>query len=315
MEIIQGLENIKRSFKRPVVTIGNFDGVHLGHQRIFERVKQESLRLGAESIVITFEPHPLKILSPQNFVPILTPFKMKMKFIEEAGIETALCIQFSSSFSKISAQEFIKTILVEKLNIKKIIIGYNYQFGNDKKGDVKTLLEAGRSFNFETEVIEALKIDNIVVSSSKIRELIKNGDIEKASRLLGRDYIIIGKVIKGSGRGVSIGFPTANIEMSDQLYPKRGVYAVRVLWNNEKFNGLANIGINPTFLPVESESEIATPSFEVHILNFNKFIYGDEIQVSFLKRIRDEIRFENVSDLTEQIKLDIQWAKKNVFRI
>lgn len=313
MEIIQGLENIKRSFNRPVVTIGNFDGVHLGHQRIFERVREESLRIGGESIIITFEPHPLKILSPKSFIPILTPFKMKIKFIEETGIKTVLCINFSSAFSEISPQDFIKTILVEKLNVRKVIIGYNYHFGKDQKGDVKTLLEAGKFFNFETEVIEALKIDNTIVSSSKIRELIKNGDIEKASRLLGRNYIIIGKVIKGSGRGMSIGFPTANIEILDQLYPKRGVYAVRVLWNNEIFNGVANIGINPTFLPAEYEDKIEKPSFEVHILNFNKDIHGKEIQVSLIRRIRDEIRFANVSDLIEQIKLDIQWAQKNVF--
>ncbi len=313
MEIIQGLENIKRSFNRPVVTIGNFDGVHLGHQRIFARVREESSRFGVESIVITFEPHPLKILSPKNFVPTLTPFKMKMKFIEEAGIKTVVCIQFSLAFSEISPQEFIKTILVEKLNVRKIIIGYNYHFGKDQKGDVKTLIEAGKYFNFETEVIEALKIDNTIVSSSKIRELIKNGDIEKASRLLGRNYIIAGKVIKGSGRGVGLGFPTANIEILDQLCPKKGVYAVKVFWNNEIFNGLANIGINPTFLPADLESKIEKPSFEVHVLDFNKDIYGEEIQVSLVRRIRDEIRFEKVSDLIERIKLDIEWARKNVF--
>ena len=225
MEIIQGLENIKRVFNQPVVTIGNFDGVHLGHQRIFERVKEESLRFGGESIVITFEPHPLKILSPTNFVPILTPFKMKMKFIEEIGIKTVLCIRFSLAFSEISPEDFIKKILVERLKVRKIIIGYNYHFGKDQRGDVKTLLEAGKSFNFETEVVDALKIDNIIVSSSKIRELIRNGNIENASRLLGRDYILIGKVIKGSGRGNHIGFPTANIEFQINS-PQRGVFTL-----------------------------------------------------------------------------------------
>lgn len=310
MEIIQGIENIKRSFKNPIVTIGNFDGVHLGHQKIFERVKEESSRLDGESMVITFEPHPLKILSPENFIPILTPFHMKMRLIEETGIKTVLCINFSPAFSEINPDDFIKKILVEKLNIKKIIIGYNYHFGKDQKGDVKTLLKAGKIYFFETEVIEALKIDDVTVSSSKIRELIKDGEVEKASRLLGRDYIIVGKVIKGSGRGKDLGFPTANIEVSEQLFPKTGVYAVNVSWNHKFFNGVANIGRNPTFIEEKGEER---PSFEVHILNFNQDIYSDEIQISLKKRIRDEVRFEEPSKLVEQIKNDIQWAKANAF--
>jgi len=313
MEIIQGIENIKRKFNKPVVTIGNFDGVHLAHQRIFKRVQEESSRFDGESIVITFEPHPLKILSPKDFIPLLTPFKMKMRLIEECGIKTVLCIQFSISFSEILPEEFIKNILIEKLNVRKVIIGYNYHFGKDQKGDVKTLIEAGKSFNFETEVIDALKIDDTVVSSSKIRELIKNGEIEKASKLLGRDYVLVGKVIKGSGRGNHLGFPTANIDISEQLIPQKGVYAVRVLWNNKIFDGLANIGFNPTFLSERFEEKNEKPSFEVHLLNFKQNLYGEEIQVIIRRRIRDEIRFNSTSALIEQIKNDIEWANRNVF--
>jgi riboflavin kinase/FMN adenylyltransferase len=313
MEIIQGIENLTRPLIHPVVTLGNFDGVHLGHQKIFERVKEEASKVYGEAVVITFEPHPLKVLSPEHFLPLLTPFRKKMMLIEKSGIETVLCIQFSLAFSEISPFEFIKHILVEKIKVNKVIIGYNYRFGKKQGGDAQTLIQAGKLFHFEVEVVEALKIDQTIVSSSKIRDFIQKGKVEKASKLLGRDYPIIGKVVEGSRRGQSLGFPTANLEISDELYPKTGVYAVEVVWNHQVFNGLANVGFNPTFLSARSEKE-GRFSLEVYILNFNQEIYGEEIQVNFKKRIRDEIRFDSPSHLIDQIQKDIQWAQENVFQ-
>jgi riboflavin kinase/FMN adenylyltransferase len=312
MKIIKGIENLKRSFRNPVVTLGNFDGLHLGHQQIFKRVKQEASKIRGQGVVITFEPHPLKVLAPEKFLPLLTPFKKKMMLIEKSGIEIVLCIEFSLTFSEISASEFIESILVEKVKVKKVIIGYNYHFGKGQRGDAQTLKDAGKVFDFEVEVVEPLRVGETIVSSSKIRNLIQRGEVEEASKLLGRNYPVIGKVVGGEKRGQTLGFPTANLEISDELYPKTGVYAVEVVWHQKRFNGLANIGSNPTFSAQTSKG--GEPFLlEVHILGFNENIYGKEIEVYFKKRIRDEVRFESPSLLIEQIKKDIQWARENAF--
>jgi riboflavin kinase/FMN adenylyltransferase len=275
-------------------------------------LKDEARKIHGEALVITFEPHPLKILSPEHCPALLTPFKKKILLIEKTGIEKLLCIEFSLAFAKLSPSEFVRDILVKKVNAKKIIVGYNYRFGKGKSGDVETLKNICKLFNIGVGVMEALTIDHTIVSSSKIRELIGEGKVEKASKLLGGDYPIIGRVVGGSKRGHTLGFPTANLEISDELYPKTGVYAVEVIWKNQLFKGLANVGFNPTFTLMEG-GERGGFSLEVHLLNFNEVIYGDEIQVNFKKKIRDEIRFDSPSHLIDQIRKDIQWAEENVF--
>jgi riboflavin kinase/FMN adenylyltransferase len=313
VEIIKGIENLRRPFRNPVVTIGNFDGVHLGHQDIFKKVRKEASKIDGEGVVITFEPHPLKVLAPEKFLPLLTPFRKKMLLIEKSGIETVLCIEFSLAFSEIPPSEFIKSILVEKVRVREVIIGYNYHFGKRQEGDAQTLKDEGKVFGFEVEVVEPFRIGQTIVSSSKIRDLIQLGEVEGASRLLGRDYPVIGKVVEGAKRGQTLGFPTANLEISDELYPKIGVYAVGVEWRQQRFSGLANVGSNPTFFS-EQDGKGKSISLEVYILDFDRNIYGEEIQVNFKRRIRDEVRFESSSLLIEQIKKDIQWAQENVFR-
>jgi riboflavin kinase/FMN adenylyltransferase len=312
MDIINGIENSERSFRNPVVTLGNFDGVHLGHQQIFKRVMEEASKAHGEGVVITFEPHPLKVLAPETFLPLLTPFRKKMMLIEKSGIEAVLCINFSVAFSEISSSEFIRNILVQNVKAKKVIIGYNYHFGKGQTGDAQTLMDAGRIFNFEVEVMEPFKVGQTIVSSSKIRNLIQRGEVAEASKLLGREYPIIGRVVEGAKRGQTLGFPTANLAISDELYPKAGVYAVEVVWHQKCFNGLANVGFNPTFSSGQAEKGRQL-SLEVYILNFHQEIYGEEIQVNFKKEIRDEIRFESPSHLINQIQKDIQWAEENVF--
>jgi riboflavin kinase/FMN adenylyltransferase len=313
MQIIKGIENFQGTFRSPVVTLGNFDGVHLGHQDIFKRVKEEATKVHGEGMVITFEPHPLKVLAPDKFLPLLTPFRKKMMLIQKSGIETVLCIDFSLEFSEIPPDDFIKSILVERVRVKEVIIGYNYHFGKGQKGDAQTLIDAGKVFNFEVKVVEPFRIGQTIVSSSKIRDLIQKGQIEEASRLLGREYPMIGKVVEGAKRGQTLGFPTANVEISDELYPKSGVYAVEVEWRQKRLNALANVGSNPTFC--SEQNERCNPvSLEVFILNFNGNIYGEELQINFRRRIRDEVRFDSPSLLIEQIKKDIQWAQENVFR-
>jgi len=276
-------------------------------------VREEASKIDGEGVVITFEPHPLKVLAPEKFLPLLTPFRKKMVLIQKSGIQTVLCIEFSLAFSEIPPSEFIKSILVEKIKVREVIIGYNYHFGKGQEGDAQTLKHEGKVFGFEAEVVEPFRIGQTIVSSSKIRELIQIGEVEGASRLLGRDYPIIGKVVEGAKRGKTLGFPTANLEISDELYPKAGVYAVDVEWRQQRFSGLANVGSNPTFFS-DQDGKAKSISLEVYILNFDRNIYGEEIQVNFKRRIRDEVRFESSSLLIEQIKKDIQWAQENVFR-
>lgn len=313
MKIILGIDQLKRPFNNPIVTLGNFDGVHLGHQAIFRKVKEEAQKNNGEAVVITFEPHPLKVLSPQNCPPLLTPFRKKVMLIEKSGIETVLCIEFTLGFSKISPFDFIKNILIEKVKVKKIVVGYNYHFGRKQRGDVEILKQACKLFQVDVEVMEPLRMGSTTVSSSRIRELIKEGEVEEASKLLGRNYPVIGKVVQGAKRGQTLGFPTANLEISEELYPKKGVYAVEVVWNQQLLNGLANVGMNPTFLPDQAKE--GTPlSIEVYILNFHQDLYGEEIQINFKKRIRDETRFNSPSELMEQIRKDVEWASKHVFR-
>jgi len=313
MEIILGINQLKRPFNHPVVTLGNFDGVHLGHQAIFRKLKEEAQKSRGEAVVITFEPHPLKVLSPQACPPLLTPFRKKMMLIENSGIETVLCIEFTTSFSKISPFDFIKNILIEKVKVKKIVVGYNYHFGRKQRGDVEILKQVCNLFQVDVDVMEPLRIGSTTVSSSKIRELIKEGDVEEASKLLGRNYPVIGKVVQGAKRGQTLGFPTANLEISEELYPKKGVYAVEVVWNQQRLNGLANVGMNPTFLSPQGKEERSL-SIEVYILNFHQDLYGEEIQINFRKRIRDETRFNSPSELMEQIRKDVEWATEHVFR-
>jgi riboflavin kinase/FMN adenylyltransferase len=313
MEIILGIDQLKRPLKNPIVTLGNFDGVHLGHQTIFGKVKEEAQQKNGEAVVLTFEPHPLKVLSPKTCPPLLTPFKKKMMLIEKSGIDTVLCIEFTLGFSQISPFDFIKDILIEKVKAKKIVVGYNYHFGSNQRGDVEVLKQVCKLFQVDVEVMEPLRIGSTTVSSSKIRELIKEGEVEEASKLLGRNYPVIGKVVPGAKRGQTLGFPTANLEITEELYPKKGVYAVEVVWRQQLLNGLANVGMNPTFLPALAK-EGTLPSIEVHILDFHQDLYGEEIQVNFKKRIRDETRFNSPSELMEQIRKDVEWASENVFQ-
>jgi riboflavin kinase/FMN adenylyltransferase len=310
VETIFGIDRLTRRLVNPVVTLGNFDGIHLGHQKILERVKTEASRVGGESVVITFEPHPLKVLSPKFCPPFLTPFRRKILLIEQSGMDVLLCIEFTKTFSEMSPPDFVKNILVEKVGAQKVIVGFNYHFGKNKKGNPQILKQIGSLFNLQVEIIDSLIIEGTTVSSSKIRELIKNGQVEKASKLLGRHYSILGKVIEGAKRGHLLGFPTANLEISEELTPLPGVYAVEVLWKRQSFKGVANVGWNPTF-QTEGEGKISS---EVYILDFNEDIYGEEIQIGFVRRIRDEARFDSIAQLITQIQKDIEWAQENVFK-
>ena len=303
MDIIVGIETIRRKFRNPVLTLGNFDGVHLGHQKIFNAVKEEARKIDGEAIVFTFDPHPLQVLDPQRCPPFITPFKKKLMLVEMLGIDVIIVATFDLGIANITPEAFVKQILVDKIGPKKILVGYNYYFGKDRKGNVEMLIQLGKKFGFEVEVIGALKVNDTPVSSSKIRELIQGGQMGQAAQLLGRNYRLMGKVIWGSGRGKDLGFPTANLEILNGLYPKTGVYAVEVIIGDRTYPGVSDVGYNPTF----GKNPL---SVEVHILDFTQDIYGEEIQLVFFERIRDEEVFEEPDSLARQMKKDVDVARK-----
>lgn len=304
MEVVVGIENIHRSFRNPVLTIGNFDGVHRGHQTLFARVKEWADRIGGESIVITFHPHPLQVLAPGNGPLFITPHERKLDLIEHSGIDVVIVIPFSREFAKLTARDFVRKILVETVGAKGIVVGYDYRFGHGREGDIEMLKKFGEEFGFQVDTVSGIEMDGLVVSSTAIRNLIGEGDLREASRLLGRPYEITGLVVEGRSRGGRLlGFPTANIRLASQARPKTGVYVVEVEVEGKVHGGAANLGYNPTFQNTEL-------SLEVHIFDFNEDIYGKMITVRFIDRLRSEKRFASVEELAQQIQADVQKARE-----
>lgn len=306
MELIEDLKQIKAPFKNAVVTIGNFDGVHKGHQALLSRVIERGAQAGGTSIAMTFEPHPLRALGLSS-PPLITRRDQKIELIETSGIDVLLCLPFDKAFAQISAHEFIEDILIKKIGMKTIVIGPDYTFGKNRGGNIELLKAKGGKLGFETIVSDWIKgdeTDTERISSTRIRKLVMDGHVDRAKHFLGRFYQIRGKVIKGRKRGGSqLGFPTANIKLHDELCPKFGVYAVTVETIHGNFKGVANIGFSPTF-----GDDMFT--IEVHILDFKEDIYGSRIRVNMAERLRDEIKFENIEQLSDQIRKDIETAKE-----
>jgi riboflavin kinase/FMN adenylyltransferase len=303
MEIIRGLEALNKSYHNTVLTIGNFDGVHLGHQKILSTVLRRAEEMKGTSMAVTFDPHPMKVISPERKITILTTLEEKAKIMEEMGIRVFLCIKFTKEFSKMQPDDFITDVLVKKINAKEIIVGTNYAFGKNKKGTVDLLRRRGKKYGFTVKVIRNAKLYGNVVSSSKIRELLSKGELLKVSKFLGRAYSIEGTVVKGKGRGESLlNVPTANITAPVEIAPKEGVYAVRVSYKGNIYEGVANIGKNPTF----GNSDV---SYEAHLLNFSGNLLGETIRIYFIDRIRNERLFSDVLSLEKQIRNDIESAK------
>jgi len=286
--------------KNPVVTIGTFDGVHLGHRAVFRKMMRDAKTLNGETVVITFYPHPRLVLNKDvGNLKFINTEKKKIERIEAAGIDHLIIINFTKEFSELSSEQFLKRYVVDKVNPKKIVIGYDHHFGKNRRGTFDLLLNLGHRYNFSVEKVEPLIIDGITVSSTKIRDLLKEGKVAEANRLLGYEYSITGKVVHGNGIGRTIGFPTANISIKDEykLIAANGVYACRVEVEKEKFNGMGNIGTRPTI----DHGEL---TIEVNIFDFNKDIYHKEITISFVKRMRNEIKFDNLQALKKQLIKD-----------
>ncbi|MEW6213837.1 MAG: bifunctional riboflavin kinase/FAD synthetase [Nitrospirota bacterium] len=308
MEIIRGLESLNESYPDTVLTIGNFDGVHLGHQKILLMVLRRAEEIKGTPMAVTFEPHPLRVIAPEKEIRILTTFKEKARLIEEMGIRVLLCINFNKEFSNLHPDDFIEDVLMKKIGAKEVIVGHNYAFGKNRKGTTELLRRRGRKYGFSVKVIRNAKLHGDVVSSSVIRSLLMRGRVHEASTFLGRAYSIEGNVIQGTGRGGKLlNIPTANITTPDELVPKEGVYAVRVEVKDRFFDGVANIGRKPTF----GDSDV---SYEVHLFNFSGNLLREDIRIYFIDWIRSERSFPDALSLETQIRNDIEDAKKILSR-
>lgn len=277
--------------------IGNFDGIHLGHKKIIDAVKRHSRENSTRSCVITFNPHPQKVLGRKD-LSLIFPLERRFEMLEATGIDAVVCLNFTRELSKVSAENFIKDILLDRLKIKDIVVGPGFSFGHRRKGNVDLLRSMGETHGFNTVVAEVARVDDQVVSSSAIRKLVRDGEISEANRFFGYDYYIEGVVVEGERRGRKLGFPTVNLDTEWEILPRPGVYATYVRLPDGFHESITNIGVRPTF----EESRLTV---ETHLFDFNNDLYGKKVGVSFVERLRDEKRFASVDELVAQIEHDV----------
>ncbi len=302
MLTIQHTKNF-RIEKPSIVTIGTFDGVHLGHQKIINKLQLLKQNLGLSTVVLTFAPHPRKILFPhQTDLKLITLVDEKLELLKQHKVDVSVVYPFDIAFSQLDAEEYIKTILVKQLNVKHLVIGYDHKFGKNREGTIETLKQFATKYNFTVEEISAKDIDAVNISSSKIRHAVDEGNMQLAYDYLGHYFFINAQVIKGKQLGQTIGYPTANLKITDddKLIPKNGVYLVQATVQGQNYFGMMNIGTNPT---VTSTLNL---KLEVNIFNFNADIYTKPIKIKFVKRIRDEQKFNTLTELIAQLHLDKQ---------
>ncbi|HXY54447.1 MAG TPA: bifunctional riboflavin kinase/FAD synthetase [Nitrospirota bacterium] len=302
MRIVRGVKNYSEKLPNPVLTLGNFDGVHLGHQAIFRRVVDRAAEIGGTSIAFTFEPHPLKVLAPERSPKLLNTFHGKMELFEAAGIEVVICANFTREFADQNPEDFARDVLHKKIGVREVYVGYDYAFGKGREGSIESLKVMGKTHGFRVGVVDAVQVDGTVVSSSIIRDLISTGRVTEAVPFLGRRYTIEGEVVHGSHRGHSLGFPTANLRISNELLPAYGVYAVLATVDGLRLKGVASIGVRPTF-------DTGSVSVEVYLFDYAGDLYGKQITVSFVKRLRGEEKFPSAESLVRQIRKDVQEAE------
>ena len=303
IKIIRGLNNIRKKHAGAVVTIGNFDGVHIGHQMILRRVNQEAERLQTRSMLICFEPQPKEFFDVYKAPARLTRFREKVELLAELGISQVLCLKFNEEVRKMSSIRFA-SLLADQLKVRALFVGDDFKFGNDRRGDFSSLKEAGSKNNFPVHNMYTLDFQAERVSSTRIRDSLASGEFQLAEKLLGHPFSISGKVIYGRQLGRTIGIPTANIQLHRYVAPISGVFACNVFIGAELFFGVANVGVRPTV-----DDANFTPILEVHLLNFNRMIYGESVKVVFLKKLRDEKKYEDLSALKSAINQDVRNAE------
>ncbi len=303
MKVFHSIQDFQSS-EKTIVTLGTFDGMHIGHRAILNKLKFQKNNSGNKTLVLTFFPHPRMVLKTDSKILLLNTIEERIQLFKEFGIDYLVVQEFTQEFANLSAEEFVKNILVDTFNIEKIVIGYDHHFGKNRSANIHDLIEFGNKYHFDVEQISAEELDRVSVSSTKIRKALAEGNVALAKNYLSYPYMISGTVIKGKQLGRTIGYPTANIQIKEEykLIPAIGVYVVKVLIANQTYYGMLNIGTNPT---VEGKSL----SIEVNIFDFDQDIYGQEITVCFLERIRDEKKFGSVEMLKEALKEDAQFSK------
>ncbi|TYO99935.1 FMN adenylyltransferase /riboflavin kinase [Geothermobacter ehrlichii] len=303
MRVVRSIDDCRMMDERTVVTIGNFDGVHLGHREIFRRVIREAKRLRALSTVVTFDPHPLKVLAPEQAPRLLNTREEKERLIRASCIDLLAILPFDRHLAAMEPEDFVRDVLVERLRVAKLIVGHDYAFGRGRKGDVNFLLQAGGRHGFEVEQMEPIMYEGQVFSSTLIRRCLGAGDVRGVVALLGRHFNLEGRVIRGANRGRKLGFPTANLLTEKEILPRPGVYAVKVKLDDTCYDGVMNIGFNPTF-------GLERISLEVHLLDFEGDLYGRLLRVYFVDRLRDELVFSSAEELAARIRRDISEARR-----
>jgi len=302
MKIIRNLSHIG-SLKNPVATIGNFDGVHMGHRQIFRQLRQAAAAMDGVSVVITFAPHPLKVVPSGKKLSLISTYAEKERLLGASGIDFLVVIPFSREFASLTAREFVSDVLVRSIGIKKLIVGYDYAFGRNRVGDIGVLRRLGREYGFVVEVLEPIWNGKTLFSSTNIRKMVEEGNVREVVSLLGRQFSIAGRVVHGHHRGKLLGFPTANLRTENELIPKCGVYAVKVKIDLELYDGACNIGPNPTF-------DDEAISIEAFIFDFDGDLYGRDLKLYFIERIRDERKFPDVGALHDAILADVSRCRE-----
>ncbi|MFM2664342.1 bifunctional riboflavin kinase/FAD synthetase [Vibrio mediterranei] len=303
MELIRGIHNLKSQHHGCVLTIGNFDGVHLGHQRVLEQVKKKALLLGLPAVVMTFEPQPMELFAKDKAPARLTRLRDKFELLEAMDLDRLLCVNFNRRFASMSPESFIKDLLVNKLGVKFLVIGDDFRFGKGREGNFDMLKKAGEEFGFEVVNTASFCVEDTRVSSTAIRQALASDHLDESAEMLGRHYTLSGRVAHGQKLARDFGFPTANISLKRYVSPVRGVYAVQVYGvDSQPLPGIANVGKKPTVAGI-------TPDLEVHIFDFEGNLYGKQIEVALLHKIRDEKKFESLELLKQQIELDADVAR------
>lgn len=305
MQLVRGIHNIKATDHGCVLTIGNFDGVHLGHRRVISALVEKAKALSCPSAVMVFEPQPQELFSPETAPARLTRLRDKYALLEELGVERLICVNFNKAFANQSADHFVEQLLVNKLGIKHLIIGDDFRFGKNRVGDFAMLSRAGQEHGFGVSDTASFKLEDCRISSTEIRQALEQDDLATAASMLGRPYSIHGRVFHGDKRGRELGFPTANVKLKRRVSPVSGVYVVQVHIGGDKFYGVANIGARPTVAGLRQQ-------LEVHIFDFNQEIYGEAIEVELLEKIRQEKKFSSLAELTAQIERDAEQARRYV---
>lgn len=305
MVIVQSISKYDKK-RTTAITIGTFDGVHIGHRKILERLINSAKKLDLQATVLTFFPHPRMVLQKDTDIRLLNTMEEKAQIMERIGVDSLIIHPFTKEFSRLSSTDFVRDILVNNLKAKKVIIGYDHRFGRNRTANINDLVAFGAILDFEVEEIPAQEIDDISISSTKIRNAITAGDIRTANSYLGYEYMLTGKVIKGKGLGKKLNFPTANLHVKEQykLIPKNGVYVVKSQIGGEIIFGMMNIGYNPTVNAEQQAEGFIQKTIEIHFLNFDEDLYDKKLQVQILERIRDEHKFDSLEALQIQLQKD-----------